>query len=76
MVAELLLKKKWRIQKFKETVDSRYIYQKKLDKPCLQRHMAYGDFKDLPRRIASDKVLLDKAFNIAKNTKYDGYKKV
>ena len=38
--------------------------------------MAYGDFKDLPRRIASDKVLLDKAFNIAKNTKYDGYKKV
>ena len=76
MVAELLLKKKWRIQKFKETVDSRYIYQKKLDKPCLQHHMAYGDFKDLPRRIASDKVLLDKAFNIAKNTKYDGYKKV
>ena len=27
--------------------------------------MAYGDFKDLPRRIASDKVLRDKGFNIA-----------
>ena len=37
--------------------------------------MAYGDFKDLKRRTASDKVLRDKAFNIAKNPKYDGYKR-
>ena len=29
--------------------------------------MAYGDFKDLARRTASDKVLRNKAFNIAKN---------
>ena len=35
--------------------------------------MAYGDFKDLTRRTASDKILCDKAFNIAKNTRYDGY---
>ena len=35
--------------------------------------MAYGDFKDLTRRTASDKMLSDKAFNIAKNPKYDGY---
>ena len=35
--------------------------------------MAYGDFKDLPRRTASDKVICDKAFDIAKNPKYDGY---
>ena len=35
--------------------------------------MAYGDFKGLTRRTASDKILLDKAFNIAKNSKYDGY---
>ena len=34
--------------------------------------MAYGDFKDLTRRTASDKILHDKAFNIAKNLKYDG----
>ena len=37
--------------------------------------MAYGDFKDLTRRTASDKVLRDKAFNIAKNPKYDGYQR-
>ena len=35
--------------------------------------MAYGDSKDLARRTASDKVLRDKAFNIVKNPKYDGY---
>ena len=37
--------------------------------------MAYGDFKDLGRRTASDKVLRDKAFNIAKNPKYGGYQR-
>ena len=37
--------------------------------------MAYGDFKDLARRAASDTVLGDKTFNIAKNPKYDGYQR-
>ena len=37
--------------------------------------MTYGDFKDLVRRTTSDKVLRDKAFNIAKNPKYDGYQR-
>ena len=35
--------------------------------------MAYGDFKDLTKRTAADKVLRDKAFNIAKDPKYDEY---
>ena len=35
--------------------------------------MDYGDFKDLLRKTASDKVLRNKAFTIAKNPKYDGY---
>ena len=37
--------------------------------------LAYGDFKDLTRRTASDKILSDKAFNIAKNPKHDGYQR-
>ena len=37
--------------------------------------MAYGDFKDTERRTFPDKILRDKAFNIAKNTKYDGYQR-
>ena len=37
--------------------------------------MAYGHFKDLTRRTASDKILVEKAFNIAINSKYDGYQR-
>ena len=62
-------------RKFKETGDSRYIFQNELDKGCFQHGMAYGDFKDLTRRTASDKILRDKAFNIDKNLKYDGYQR-
>ena len=36
--------------------------------------MAYGDFKDLSRRTTSDKILSDKAFDIAKDSNYDGYR--
>ena len=68
-------KNKERIQKFKETGDTSYIYKNELDKACFQHDMAYGDFKDLAKRTASDKVLRDKAFNIAKKTKYDGYQR-
>ena len=66
-------KKKERIQKFKETGDSRYIYQNELDKACFQHDMAHGDFKDLTRRTTSDKILRVKGFNTAKNPKYDAY---
>ena len=68
-------KNKERIQKFKETGDTSYIYKNELDKACFQHDMAYEDFKDLPRRTASDKILRDKAFNIGKNPKYDGYQR-
>ena len=37
--------------------------------------MGYGDFKDLKRGTFSNKVLRDKAFNIAKNPKYDRYER-
>ena len=71
----LFTKNKERIQKFKQTGDSRYIYRNELDKACFQHDMAYGDFKDLKRRTAVDNVLRDKAFNIVKNPKYDGYQR-
>ena len=54
-------KNKERITKFKETRDSWYIYQNELNKSCFQHDTAYGDFKDLNRRAAADKVLRDKA---------------
>ena len=70
-----LLKIKKRIQKFKGTGDSRYIYQNELDQASFQHDMAYRDFKYLRSRTTSDKILRDKAFNIAANPKYDGYQR-
>ena len=37
--------------------------------------MSYGDFKDLTRRTTSDKILSDKALNIAKNPKYNRFQR-
>ena len=66
---------KERIKKFKQTVDMRYIYRNKLDKARFQHDSAYADHKDLINRTKSDKVLRDKAYNIASNPKYDGYQR-
>ena len=55
--------------------DTKCIYKNELDKACFHYDMSYGDFKELAKRTASDKVLKDKAFNIAKNPKYDGYQR-
>ena len=68
-------KNKVRIQKIKEIGDSGYIFQNELDKACFQHDLAYGGFKDLTRRTASDQILHDKAFNIAKKPKYDRYQR-
>ena len=68
-------KNKEKIQNFKETGDTSYIYKNELDKACFQHDMAYGDFKDLPKRTAADKVLRDKAFKVASDQKHDGYQR-
>ena len=49
-------KNKERIKRFKETGDTDYIYKNELGKTCFQHDMAYGGFKDLAKRTASDKV--------------------
>ena len=60
---------------YKETGDSQYIYQNELDKACFQHDMSYGDFENLTRRTTSDKILSDKALNIAKNPKYNRFQR-
>ena len=65
-------KHKQRIQKFKETGDTNYIYKNELDKACFTHDAAYSDSKDLTKRTAADKILKNRAFNIAKDQKYDG----
>ena len=68
-------KNKERIEKFMQTGNTDFIYKKELDKACFQHDMAYGKSKDLVRRTQSDKVLRDKAFEIASDPKYDGYQR-
>ena len=68
-------KHKQRIQKFKETGDTKYIYKNELDKACFAHDAAYSDSKDLTKRTVADKILRNKAFNIAKDPKYDGYQR-
>ena len=55
-----------------QTTNTDYIYKNDLDKACFQHDMAYGKFKDLPKRTQLDQVLRGKAFKIATNPKYDG----
>ena len=68
-------KHKQRIQKFKETGDTNYIYKNELDNACFAHDAAYSDTKDLTKRTVADKILKNKAFDIAKDPKYDGYQR-
>ena len=68
-------KHKQRIKKFKETGDIKCIYKNELDKACFAHDPAYSDSKNLTKRNVGDKILRDKAFNIAKDPKYDGYQR-
>ena len=66
---------KERIKEFKRTGDMRYIYRNELNKACFQHDSAYVDHKDLINRTEADKVLRDKAYDIASNPEYDGYQR-
>ena len=68
-------KNKERIQKLMQAGNTNAIYKSNLDKACFQHDMTYGKYKDLTKRTQSDKVLRDKAFEIASNPKYDGYER-
>ena len=68
-------KNKERIEKFMQTGNTEFIYKNELDQACFQHDMAYCKSKDLATRTQSDKVLRDKAFNIANDPKYDDYQR-
>ena len=66
---------KERTKEFKRTGDTRYIYRNELNKACFQHDPAYADHKDLINRTEADKVLRNKAYDIASNPEYDGYQR-
>ena len=58
-----------------QTGNTDFIYKHELNRACFQHDMAYGKSKDLAKGTQSDKVLRDKAFKIANDPKYNGYKR-
>ena len=72
---EPFTKHEQRIEKFKETGDTNYMYKNELDKACFAQDAAYSDSKDLTKKTVADKILKNKAFNTAKDPKYDGYQR-
>ena len=64
-----------RIQNFKETGDTNYVFKNELDKACFFHDAAYSDSKDLTKRTIADKNLKNRALDIAKDPKYDGYER-
>ena len=65
-----------RIQKLKETCNLKHLHRNELDKTCFAHNAAYSDSKDLAKRTISDKILKDRAYEIARNRGYDGYQGV
>ena len=63
---------KEKIKKFTRRGDTRCIYRNELDKACFQHDSAYAD---LINRTKADKILTDKAYDIASNPEYDGYQR-
>ena len=63
-------------KKFKETGDLNYIYKNVLDKDCFEHDAAYAYSKILAKRTVTDKILKDRAYEIAIRPKYDGYQKM
>ena len=62
-------------KEFMQTGNIDFIHKNELDKACFQHDAAYSDSKDLVKRTQSDKILKDKAFEIASDPKYDGYQR-
>ena len=62
-----------RIQKFREAGNLKHVYRNELNKACFAHDAVYSDSKDLAKRTISDKVLKDRAYEIAMNPKCDGY---
>ena len=61
------------LKKFRETGNLKHIYKNELDKACFVHDAVYSDRKDLAKKTISDKILKDRAYEIAINCKYDGY---
>ena len=64
-----------RIQKYRETGNFKHLYKNELDKACFAYDAACTDSKDVAKRIISDKILKERAYEIVRNRDYVGYQR-
>ena len=57
----------------RETGNLQHLYTNDLEKACFAHDAAYSDSEDLAKRTISDKIVKEKASEIARNPKYYGY---
>ena len=70
------IKRREKMQLFRETGNLKYLYRNELDKNSFAHDAAYYDSKYLAKRTILDKVLKEKAYVIVTNlSKYDGYQR-
>ena len=62
-------------KKIREIGKLKHLYRNDLDKACFAHDAAYSYSKDLAKRTISDKILKDRAYEIARNRNYDGYQR-
>ena len=72
---EPFAKHRERIRKYKGTANLKHLYRNELDKSYFTDDATYSDNKDLAKRTISDKILKNRAYEIARNCNYDGYQK-
>ena len=64
-----------RFENFAETGYLKYLFRNESDKACFAHDTAYFDSIDLVKRTISDKILSNKAYEISRNCKHDGYQR-
>ena len=55
-----------RIQKLRETSNLKHLYRNEIDNPCFSHNAVYSDSKDFAKRTISDKILKERAYEIAR----------
>ena len=64
-----------RIQNFRERGNLKHLYRNESYKACFAHYAAYSHSKDLAKSTISDNIFKDRAYEIARNWKYEGYQK-
>ena len=63
------------MQKFREIGNLKPLFRNELNKLSFAHDATYSDSEDLAKKTFFDKILIDKAFETAKNSKNNGYQR-